>query len=133
MKHVRVTNRQQYAIGRAGHVFPPGRTVEVKLNTERQLTEVKACVYLAVEVIDPEIQSKPEMPEYVTKSVNEMKVDELRQLADDLGIEGYGNLKKPELLAVVSEQVEAGTKFEISDEDDEAADDESESEDEDAE
>lgn len=106
MYEIRVTNKQQYAIGRAGHVFPPGRTVEVKLNTERQLTEVKACVYLAVEEIKPEIQSKPELPEHVTKSVNEMTVDELRELASDLGIEGYSGLKKAELLTAVSEHVD---------------------------
>lgn len=66
-RRIRVTNIQQYPIGRGRHVFPPRSTVEVLAKEGSQIAEINSSVYLRVEdlggydIADGGVETAPQM------------------------------------------------------------------------
>lgn len=118
---VSVENRQQYAIYRGGHAFPPDQTIEVDVSTPKRLAEIKACVYLKVRVLDepgtesptivdtpPAVVDPPQVVEVsIAEALGAMRVADLRERAAEVGIEVSSRANKSDLIAAILEALEA--------------------------
>jgi len=104
---LRVTNNQRYALGRRGHVFPPGETVEVEVYADAAYREIRASRYLDVEVLDsgsPEpVQTYESTVTVESTDLYDKTVSELRDMAADKGIEVPAGTVKADLVAMLTE------------------------------
>lgn len=84
-----------------GWAHRPGKSGD---KTEAAEQEVKQ------EAVDPESLSEDEILYFDEESLSKLKVDELKELAKDLEIEGYANMKKAELIAALIDSEEGDSE-----------------------
>lgn len=118
---VSVSNKQQYGIHRGGHFFPAGETVELDVSTPKRLAEIKACVYLKVAMIEEPVDESPTFVDApaatadelqdadlsVVEALQSMTVAQLRERADELGIEVGAKARKADLIVAITAALEA--------------------------
>lgn len=92
---VRVQNKQQYAVARGGHVFPPLATVEVEVKGDKRLAEITACVYLKVAPVAP-------LPAAGTLDAESLSKAELLALAADAGVEASERMTKAQIADAIA-------------------------------
>lgn len=81
-----------------GWAHRPGKSGDKEIATQEEQHEA----------VDPETLSDDDVLEIDEESLSKLKVDELKELAKDLEIEGYANMKKAELIAVLIDSAEEG-------------------------